>query len=453
MARPRIILNLMVACFACWTLAGCVPVNTNPQNGDGPIAEGITARLGEPLPSATIEQVATFNRGKSVFLRKFDLSDGLGPAFNVVSCGACHERPTAGGSAGLYRNFFLAGRLINGFFEPSNSAGMAGGVLRVYRYSPDGEFRPSVPDTTTIFAQRNSIPMFGVGLLAGISDAEILSREDASDLDGDGISGRANFDSGMVGRFGRKAQTVSIEGFVRGPLFNHMGITTRPLTATQRFNLPFKAIVAPDASSTQGNALTVFQVASPETSNSDTDGISDPELSSNDLFDLINFIMLLAAPQLENATTQSERGRQLFIQSDCAACHVPRLMGPSGPLHVYSDLLLHDMGDALGDGITQNLATGNEFRTQPLWGLSTVGPYLHDGRAETIVVAILAHAGERPLVAGEFWPEAVVAVEVGAVAADRHELVVGRQAQDRELVLEQVRDAPEVGSAVGEPAR
>lgn len=394
MSSQRLIIILFTESFFFWTLAGCVPVDTNPQNGDGPIAEGISARLGEPLPSATIEQVATFNRGKSVFLRKFDLSDGLGPAFNVVSCGACHERPTAGGSAGLYRNFFLAGRLANGFFEPSDSAGMAGGVLRVYRYSPDGEFRPAVPDTTTIFAQRNPIPMFGIGLFAGISDEEILSREDSTDADGDGISGRANIDSGMVGRFGRKAQTVSIEAFVRGPLFNHMGITTRPLTATQRFNLPFKAIVTPDTSSGQGNALTVFQVAAPETSTTDTDGISDPELSSNDLFDLINYVMLLAAPRLENPTTQSERGRQLFIQSDCAACHVPRLMGPSGPLHVYSDLLLHDMGDALGDGIIQNLASGNEFRTQPLWGLSAVGPYLHDGRAETIEVAILAHAGE-----------------------------------------------------------
>ena len=79
-------------------------------------------------------------------------------------------------------------------------------------------------------ANRNPIPFFDVGLLAEVSESEILQRVDEIDADGDGISGRANFDGGFVGRFGRKAQTVSIEGFIRGPLFNHLGITTDPLS-------------------------------------------------------------------------------------------------------------------------------------------------------------------------------------------------------------------------------
>ena len=69
-------------------------------------------------------------------------------------------------------------------------------------------------------------------------------------------------------------------------------------------------------------------------------------------------------------------------------------MGPRGALPVYSDLLLHDMGPDLADGIEQGEASGSEFRTQPLWGIAAVGPYLHDGRAETLKDAILAHGGE-----------------------------------------------------------
>ncbi len=194
---------------------------------DGPVAAGLSGALGEVMPSATAGQVEAFERGRVVMARRFDLSDGLGPSFNVASCGACHEKPTIGGSAGLYRNFFLAGRLTSdGAFLFSESDGDAGGVLRVFRYALDGLFRPAVPESTAIFAQRNSIPIFGAGLIAALSDEEILSREDEDDSDGDGISGRANFDRGFVGRFGRKAQVVSIEAFIRGPLFNHLGITT-----------------------------------------------------------------------------------------------------------------------------------------------------------------------------------------------------------------------------------
>src|SRR5262249_3389231 len=149
----------------------------------------------------------------------FTLAEGLGPAFNVTACGSCHERPASGGKAALYRNFFFAGRLKDdGTFAASESQGNAGGVIRMFNYDPALPARPAVPAATTIFAQRNAIPMFGVGLLAEIPDEEILSRADPDDADGDGISGRPNHDRGFVGRFGRKGQTVSIEGFIRGPI-------------------------------------------------------------------------------------------------------------------------------------------------------------------------------------------------------------------------------------------
>ncbi|MCH7871602.1 MAG: hypothetical protein IID33_07860, partial [Planctomycetes bacterium] len=93
--------------------------NANDNGSEPPVAEDIFAPLGDPLPSATSEQLEVFERGKEVFLRRFDLVDGLGPAFNVTSCGSCHERPTPGGSSGLYRNFFLSGSVTeDGTFFP-----------------------------------------------------------------------------------------------------------------------------------------------------------------------------------------------------------------------------------------------------------------------------------------------------------------------------------------------
>jgi CxxC motif-containing protein (DUF1111 family) len=361
----------------------------------GAIADDISGPLGEPVPFATPEQLADFEDGREVALRRFGLQDGLGPAFNVTFCGACHERPVTGGSAGLYRNFFIAGTtLSDGSFVNAESQGDAGGVVRMYSFDPDEFDRPEVPEEVNLSAQRNPIPFFGVGLLAEISDSEILERADPDDSDGDGISGRPNYDRGFVGRFGRKAQTVSIEGFIRGPLFNHLGITSNPLTEDEKAALP----VDSSSDTIDAEALAAIeafaQAAAPDGPLTDADGVADPELSGDDLFDLVSYAMLLAAPQFETPSEQSLRGAEVFDSIGCGSCHTPRLDGPRGPIPVYSDLLLHDMGPDLADGIEMGDASGSEFRTQPLWGLSAVGPYLHDGRAATIESAILMHGGE-----------------------------------------------------------
>ncbi len=383
------VVKLMAVCVLPM-VAGCPGVG---PTGDGPVADDIAARLGDPLPSATPNELAVFDRGRAVAERRFALSDGLGPDFNVTFCASCHERPVTGGSAGTYRNFFLAGRTTDdgAFIEAS-----AGGVVRKNRYADDASFFPPISDTLNTFGQRNPIPFFGTGLLAELSDEEILSRADPDDEDGDGISGRPNFDRGFVGRFGRKSQTVSVEGFIRGPLNNHLGITSDPLTEAQRSALPVDSSsgAALRRAGIMGKPVGVLQAAAPDGPLRDDDGVPDPELSSDDLFDLISFTMLMAAPELEPLTGQGEMGRLLFHDANCSACHTPRLNGPRGPLPVYSDLLLHDMGEALADGIVQNEASGSEFRTQPLWGIASVGPYLHDGRAGTIEEAILAHGGE-----------------------------------------------------------
>jgi len=387
----------------------------------GPIAENISAPLGQPVPFATAEQLATFDRGRAVALRRFTLQNGLGPVFNTAFCASCHEKPTPGGSSGLYRNFVLAGRRLDGAFfaantvplfdcgtidkppeqrvvhpPPESLAGAINGVVRIYGYGDDINGRPDPESQIDVIAKRNPIPFYGVGLLAEIDAEEIRSRADPDDRDGDGISGRVNLVGGFVGRFGRKAQTTSIEGFIRGPLYNHLGITSDPLTDEQRSRLP---VDSSDAATTAlnwvGHALSAHaQAAAPGTPNCDLDDAPDPELSPDDLFDLISWAMLLAAPRIEPLNDQRQRGLQRFDEAGCGGCHTPRLKSPRGPLPVYSDLLLHDMGPDLGDGTVQGEATGSEFRTQPLWGLAATGPYLHDGRASTIEEAIMAHGGE-----------------------------------------------------------
>ncbi|MBT9555448.1 MAG: hypothetical protein IV100_05420 [Myxococcales bacterium] len=389
---------LVLAAAACGETASVADVTTDP-NSHGPLATTVLGPLGSVRSTATPTQRATFERGQAVAMRRFDRTSGLGPTFNITFCGACHEKPTLGGGAGLYRNFFLGGTALpDGSFIPLESGGRAGGVVRMYHYG-DGAARPMVPAGVNVLAQRNPIPFFGVGLIAALPEEAILAGADPDDLDGDGISGRPNFDRGFVGRFGVKAQTVSIEGFIRGPLMNHLGVTSNPLDQQQKAELPVdssNAGVATRSAALSSRYATQegAQAAAPDEPVLDLDDAPDPELASPDLFDLVSFAMLLAGPLPEALDDVSGRGRRHFDAIGCGGCHTPRLVGPDGPLPLYSDLLLHDMGPALADGIRQGVATGSEFRTQPLWGLAAVGPYLHDGRASTIDAAIEAHGGE-----------------------------------------------------------
>ncbi len=369
-----------------------------PPATHGPFATSVLGPLGTPWPAATDEQKKTFERGLEVAKHRWSRAEGLGPSFNLTFCGGCHEKPVFGGSSGLYRNFFLAGiKGSDGSYTAATSAGKSGGVLRLYSYLPGQPSRPPVDPKINVLAQRNSIPFFGAGLLAELPGAEIAKRADPDDRNHDGISGRANYDRGFVGRFGRKSQTVSIEGFIRGPLFNHVGITTDPLSEEQRAKLPVDSSakkVGQVLRSELAWLQTHAQAAAPDGPTLDDDGAPDPEMTTAQLYDLVSFAMLMAGPLPEAETAQIIRGRNHFDVLGCSACHTPRLVGPHGPLPVYSDLLLHDMGPELADGVEMNLAKGNEFRTQPLWGIVADGPYLHDGRATTLREAVLMHAGE-----------------------------------------------------------
>ncbi len=383
---PRVVLMALAAC-AC---SDHKTTTADPERDD--IAEGIFAELGEPLPFATSEQLETFERGREVALRQFTPDTGLGPHFNVTSCTACHEKPRTGGSAGRYRNFLVVGqRLSDDSFTPTGVSGVQP------HYTLSGFGREADDEDTNIASLRNPIPFFGVGLIAELEEEAILANSDPDDENDDGISGRPNYDRGFVGRFGRKSQTVSIEGFIRGPLFNHAGITSDPLSDALKNQLPVPSAADAAALELAGGGIGRIrqaQAAAPSEPTVDDDDVDDPELSPDDLFDLVSFAMLLAAPRPEVPSDDARRGAELFDDVGCSDCHVATLRSKRGLIPLYSDLLLHDMGDERADGIRMNDATGSEFRTQPLWGVSAVGPYLHDGAADTLDDAIRLHGGE-----------------------------------------------------------
>jgi CxxC motif-containing protein (DUF1111 family) len=355
------------------------------------VADGIFAELGSPLPSATQDEVTAFERGRTLALRRFTPEDGLGPEFNLTFCAGCHEKPVFGGSASHYRDFLLVGnKLSTGTVVPRGKNG-------VQRHFSLDSGRAASDELTNISATRNPIPFFGAGLLAEIPDDEILSRADPDDEDRDGISGRVNYDGALIGRFGRKAQTARIEIFVRGPLFNHMGITSDPLSSERRANLPkFKGSGPPALLSVllELRGIAYAQAVILDEPTVDSDDAPDPEISESELFDLVSFVLLLAAPELDAPNAQTKRGKDAFHEIGCVKCHVSALRGPRGAIPAYTDLLLHDMGDDLADGFPMQDASGREFRTQPLWGVTAVSPYLHDGRARTIDEAVRWHGGE-----------------------------------------------------------
>lgn len=365
-------------------LVGCPEPSPEPI----PRAEGVYAPLGEILPDVTEEQRESFERGLAIAAHRFHPDEGLGPQTNVGFCVGCHEKPVFGGGAPRYRDFFIAGTtLADGSFLPQGK----GGVVTSYDY--EGQARPDIEEGVNTKALRSPIPFWGVGLIAELDEASILANVDEDDANGDGISGRANYDRGFVGRFGRKSQTVSIEGFIRGPLFNHMGITTDPLSEQSKAKLPVPSQTV-DPADGDASSMGFRQAAAPSEPLTDDDGIPDPELPEEDLFDLVSYAMLVAAPEFDEPTPQTLRGQGTFQEVGCEGCHVESLAGPRGRIPLYSDLLLHDMGPEMADGIVAELATGSEFRTQPLWGIAAVAPYLHDGRADTLHDAILWHGGE-----------------------------------------------------------
>ena len=378
---------------------GLTPPAPFPACGEDPTADSLSCdngtaacRLGGPIDGLTAAEILSFNRGRVLMSKRFTPEEGLGPLYNSTSCDSCHDKPVVGGSAPTYRNFFLhqigeAGPDQYRLEElPSDVMPSYNGFTGRRPVIPTAPFGPDGDEVRV--SQRNAPPFFGTGLFEFISDATILANADPEDSDDDGISGRYNTDgSGNLGRFGFKAQANFIEAFIRGAAMNQMGMTTDPIDGSD-------GIVS----------LALLQIgAGPDTPTTDDDGIPDPEISTEDFGDIINFCRFVRPPKPLPMSADALDGEVLFDDLGCTSCHIPSLDSSRGPVNAYTDLLLHDMGPDLADGIHQGtpqfstielFTTVSEFRTQPLWGLRHHAPFLHDGRADTIAEAIEAHGGE-----------------------------------------------------------
>jgi CxxC motif-containing protein (DUF1111 family) len=314
--------------------------------------------------------------GEILFARDLTVEQGLGPLYNDLSCAGCHLTPRAGG---MGRDGVAVvtrvGRLVDGTFEPL--AGRGGPVARAHAISELGAscpLTPGIPAEANLTSVRNTPPLFGLGLIEQIPDEAILALAVPR---GDGVHGRANLvpdeaDRQRVGRFGWKGDTATLERFVADALRNEHGVTS-PLAPTD---------LAPPGA--QVDTCSADQ-ATPE-----DDGAMVAALAA--------FIAALPAP----TSIPDPDGERLFAATGCTACHVPALPTANGEARLYSDLLLHDVGPALDDGVRQGVAAGRDWRTTPLWGLRQRQRFLHDGRARTIEAAIRAHGGEAEVATRRF---------------------------------------------------
>jgi len=341
-----------------------------------------------PVEGLSAEELAAFARGDAEFGRQFAPNTGLGPIFNDVSCATCHS----GDGRGLLRNALLRiGTAANDYARDV-------GGPQIQDKAIAGAEPETVPAGHAV-SVRLPPPVFGAGLIEAIPDSAILARVDSLDADGDGISGRPNWvvaapyvppgEPGVgpgprLGRFGRKAQNAVLLQQVVEAYLQDIGITSP--------YLPFE----------NRNPRASVPVAA-------VDRVPDPEIGEAVVQAVTHYVRTLAPPAPGRETEARTDGRALFAQVGCARCHVPQLQTGASPVPalrnqtvtLYSDLLLHDMGPELADNRPDGQASGQEWRTAPLWGLRLMRQFLdggalllHDGRARTIEAAIQYHGGE-----------------------------------------------------------
>lgn len=357
--------------------------------------------------------------------------DGLGPLFNANACAACHLRDGRGRPPETADEPFL-GLLVRLSVPGVDAVGgplpdpTYGGQLQPFALpGVPREGDPSVSEETITgtygdgtpytlarpiydlrlntadygeahadlrFSPRVAPAVIGLGLLEAIPVERLEALADPDDADGDGIRGRLNrvwdetAGAHAVGRFGWKAEQPTVRQQVAGAFLGDMGITT-PIFGEQ------------DCTAAQTDCLAAAPGAE--------DGA--PEIDAETFEKVVLYSSLLAVP-VRRSWTDPEvlRGKRLFGEMGCAACHTPsHVTGPHPLPEVvdqliwpYTDLLLHDMGPELADDRPVFEAGGADWRTPPLWGLGLVPAVnghqrlLHDGRARGVAEAILWHGGE-----------------------------------------------------------
>jgi CxxC motif-containing protein (DUF1111 family) len=340
-------------------------------------------------------------QGKSFFQKPWVFSpastllrDGLGPHFNEKACSSCHP----GHGPAPMQDSFPKGMVIQMSLDHQKSHPLFGTQLQTKahpRLSPEAILRmdwQAVSLTPNIqlrkpkvifqpelekelknsrLTLRRAPSVIGMGVIDAISNKSILANADPNDSNHDGISGRVNSwtqgNTLVMGKFGWKATESTLRQQTAKAFVQDMGITN-PL---------FPEEENPD-----------FETGVVEKN-------PDLDIDENGLGQVVTYLKSLT--WIKHEDYRSHAGFPIFQKMGCAACHLPQLEDLSStPL--FSDLLLHDMGEGLQDGKPDRAASGREWRTAPLWGLRRkliyAEVYLHDGRAQNLKEAILWHGGE-----------------------------------------------------------
>ena len=425
-------LLLLVVGIACAGLSARAQETIAPGarlGGPATVLDASVDAFGYPAPILTRTQRRAFMVGNSFFRNNWveapastTARDGLGPLFNARSCGGCHLRDGRGRPPAPEENG------VTGFLvRLGRSEKLGGGPHPVYgnqlqdravsgvvpegrlvikqepvrgRYADGEEWELSRPlysladdgygrlDPSTRFSGRVAPQVIGLGLLEAVPDATLEKLADPEDVDGDGISGRVSRIKGpqglRIGRFGWKAAMPTVREQTAAAFVNDMGITTPVFpdeipTATQRRSMKFTSGGSPELDERRLDRVTLYGLALAVPARR---GVDRPEVV---------------------------KGEALFSSLGCATCHQPRLeTGADSPIEgfrrqsfqPYTDLLLHDMGEELADGVREGGAGPREWRTPPLWGIGLIPVvnghthYLHDGRARNLTEAVLWHGGE-----------------------------------------------------------
>ncbi|MEX0809760.1 MAG: di-heme oxidoredictase family protein [Dongiaceae bacterium] len=429
------------------------PFETNSGGGATTNKPLNASVFSHPSGNMDFERQLDFRVGDGIFRKLWisapsstTSSDGLGPLFNARSCQTCHLKDGRGSppampdeaAVALFLRLSIPPQseadeaVLADFTQPSIPEPNYGGQLQPFSVAGiEAEGRMNVTYTElpveladgtivtlraphyeaidlnygpmhqdVMISPRLAPPMIGMGLLETIPDYDILAHADPDDSDGDGISGAANWlrnpeaDLLMLGRFGWKAGMPSVALQTAHAFAGDIGIAST-----------LAPVWAGDCTGTQSACREAPDGRDPDESTEVT----------NAMFDLVVFYARnLGVPARRDVDDpQVLAGKQLFYDSGCIGCHVPKFVTARAVelggepeqsfqlIFPYTDLLLHDMGEGLADHRPESAASGREWRTAPLWGIGlaeTVGGgrahYLHDGRAETMLEAILWHGGE-----------------------------------------------------------
>lgn len=265
-------------------------------------------------------------------------------------------------------------------------------------------------DEDMMVSPRIALPMIGLGLLEQIPDADIEQQADSDDKNSDGIRGKFNWaldpqtGKTALGRFGWKAGQTKLLTQNQSAFNEDMGLTSNIRPIESCTPLQTACLKATTGADDQGDARPAVEV-------------------SDEVTKFVEFYTRnLAVPHRRNADDKVVlAGKKRFYDMGCQSCHTPRYQLPKTDddhleqhgqvIYPYTDLLLHDMGDDLADRTiagklpskkaqVEFLANSYEWRTPALWGIGlaqTVDPqatFLHDGRARTLMEAVLWHGGE-----------------------------------------------------------